>query len=62
MALPTGKKIEINFADTKLVDHTVMENLKEMKSKYEQSGGKFVIIGMEEHKSFSQNRVSARKK
>jgi MFS superfamily sulfate permease-like transporter len=62
MALPTGKKIEINFADTKLVDHTVMENLKEMKSKYEQSGGKFVIIGMEEHKSFSQHHVSARKK
>ena len=62
MSLPSGKTIEIDFANTKLVDHTVMENLKEMKSKYEENGGRFEILGLEEHKSLSDHHVSARKK
>jgi len=62
MSLPSGKTIEIDFANTILVDHTVMENLKEMKSKYEENGGRFEILGLEEHKSLSNHHVSARKK
>lgn len=62
MSLPSGKTIEIDFANTILVDHTVMENLKEMKSKYEENGGRFEILGLEEHKSLSKYHVSVRKK
>ncbi len=62
MSLPKGKNIEINFENAMLVDHSVMENLQEIKIKYEEAGGSFKIIGLENHKSLSPYKSSGRKK
>jgi MFS superfamily sulfate permease-like transporter len=62
MELPRGKHIEINFENTILVDHSVMKNLQEIKISYEESGGSFKLIGLENHKSLSKYKTSGRKK
>jgi MFS superfamily sulfate permease-like transporter len=61
-SLPRNKVIIIDFSNTKLVDHTVMENLQHYKHDYEKDGGQFLITGLESHKPFSKHELSARKK
>ncbi len=62
LALPKGKTIEINFENTKLVDHTVIEGLTEIKTKYEEAGGTFKIIGLENHVNTSTLKPTVDKK
>lgn len=60
-SLPRGKNITIDFSNTKLVDHTVMESLHHYKHDYEGSGGSFIIAGLDNHVSVSEHPLSARK-
>ncbi len=59
--LPQRKNITIDFMNVKLVDHTVMEHIHELASRYSESGGTFTIIGLQEHKPFSEHPFAARK-
>ncbi len=61
-ALPRGKKVIIDFSNSHLVDHTVMENLHQYVSDYMHQGGIFEIQGLEHLKAFSQHDLAARKK
>jgi len=61
-AIPPGFKVIIDLKDTKLVDHSVMENLHHFEHDYTQSGGSVSIIGLDEHEPVSDHKLAARKK
>lgn len=60
--IPAGKTIIIDFNRTRLVDHTVMDNLHNFQERYEREGGVFRIVGLEEHKPLSSHKLASRKK
>jgi MFS superfamily sulfate permease-like transporter len=61
-SLPRQKSIVIDFSNTNLIDHTVMDNLHHYKHEYESSGGSFVFEGLDEHIALSEHSLAARKK
>ena len=61
-SIPPGFPVTIDLQYTRLVDHSVMENLKHFKHDYEERGGTVELIGLEEHKPLSTHEYSARKK
>ena len=61
-AIPTGLNVSINLMNTKLVDHSVMENLENFKHDYESSGGNVSFTGLEGYTSMSSHPLSAKKK
>ncbi|WP_333696148.1 SulP family inorganic anion transporter [Flavobacterium sp.] len=60
-AIPYGFNVTIDLKKTKLVDHSVMENLERFKHDYETNGGTVVIRGLENHQSLSNHPLSSRK-
>jgi MFS superfamily sulfate permease-like transporter len=61
-AIPPGFEVEIDLEETKLIDHSVMENLHHFKQDYEQEGGTVSIIGLDNHTGLSSHKLAARKK
>ncbi len=61
-AIPPGFKIMIDLKNTKLIDHSVMENLYHFEHDYAQTGGSVKIIGYEGHSPVSSHLLAARKK
>ena len=61
-AVPAGMDLTIDFTDTVFVDHSVLENLHYFERDYINAGGKFQIIGMNDHKKLSNHEYAARKK
>jgi MFS superfamily sulfate permease-like transporter len=59
--IPAGFNITIDLKNTKLVDHSVMENLHSFQQDYEENGGAVKIIGLENHKPASAHALAARK-
>lgn len=59
-AIPEGLEITIDLMKTKLVDHSVMENLEHFKNDYELSGGTVKFIGLENHKALSDHPLATR--
>ena len=59
-SIPSGKYITIDFYNSKMVDHTVMENLHNLAVGYERAGGVFEIKGLEDHKSLSKYKYATR--
>jgi len=60
-ALPREKSIRIDFTNSNLVDHTVLENLHHYQHDYEHEGGKFQLCGMDHLKKNSDHHLSGRK-
>ena len=60
--IPGGLEVTIDLSNTRLVDHSVMENLHRYKHEYEAAGGKVEIVGLDSHKSLSTHELSAKKK
>ena len=72
--IPLKKKIEsvckdeqitsltLDFSDTILVDHTVMEKLDELQKEFEQHGRALIIEGLVDHQSLSKHPQAARRK
>ena len=56
------KNIVVDLTDTKLVDHTVMEKLVDLKRDFESKGLKLDILGLDHHISLSGHPTSARLK
>lgn len=61
-AIPAGFEVSINLNGTKLVDHSVMENLNHFEYEYTQNGGKVSIIGLDNHVPVSSHYLAARRK
>ena len=61
-AIPPGFKVTIDLKNTKMIDHSVMENLHRFEDEYKASGGKIEIIGLEMHQPVSEHHLAARKK
>ena len=60
--IPSGFNITIDLGKTKLVDHSVMENLEHFKHDYEAYDNSTVkIVGLENHKPLSNHPLSSRK-
>lgn len=60
-SIPLGSKIVIDFKNTSLIDHTVMDNLDHFKKEYSATGGIVKIVGLESHKSLSSHKLSSKK-
>lgn len=61
-SIPPGFNVTIDLKKTKLVDHSVMENLEHFKHDYESNDNSTVtIIGLEKHKPLSDHPLSGRK-
>ena len=62
-AIPYGANIYVDFNNTDLIDHSVMENLHHFQHDYEAiDGGKVFLTGMDEHKPVSNHHLAARRK
>ncbi|WP_437642019.1 SulP family inorganic anion transporter [Sorangium sp. So ce854] len=59
---PDALTIEIDFQDTRLVDHTVMANLHDLKATLECEGRTLTLSGLDDHGPMSSHPLSARKK
>ncbi len=59
--LPRNKKVIIDFSNCHLVDHSVMKNVTQFMKDYNDEGGKFGMVGLENHKPFAHDSLSARK-
>lgn len=60
--IPSGFNVTIDLGKTKLVDHSVMENLEHFKHDYESYDYSSVtIVGLENHKPLSNHPLSSRK-
>ncbi|MBM3426858.1 MAG: SulP family inorganic anion transporter, partial [Bacteroidetes bacterium] len=59
--IPAGFQVTIDLKNTKLVDHSVMENLHRFEQDYVENGGTVQIIGLENHRPVSEHSLAARK-
>ncbi len=59
-AIPAGFNVTIDLKNTKIVDHSVMENLHHFKHEYEENGGHVKIIGLDNHKPVSDHHLASR--
>jgi len=60
-AIPQGMNVVVDLSKTKLVDHSVMENLHHFEHDYIAEGGQFSIIGFDNHKTLSNHNLATRK-
>ena len=60
--LPQHKNVTIEVTDTKLVDHSVMENLHHFEHDYIANGGTVQFVGLQELTPNSSHPLSARRK
>lgn len=61
-AIPAGMDVTVDFSNTRLVDHSVLENLHHFEHGYIAQGGQFRIQGIEAHQPLSNHQLAARKK
>jgi MFS superfamily sulfate permease-like transporter len=61
-SIPPGFNVSIDLKNTKLTDHSVMENLHHFKHEYESNGGTVRIVGFDKHTSLSDHALAARKR
>jgi MFS superfamily sulfate permease-like transporter len=61
-SIPPGFNVTIDLKNTRLTDHSVMENLEHFKHEYESFGGTVQIVGLEEHIPLSNHKLASRKK
>lgn len=59
-SLPEGKHIEIDLSKSKMVDHTVLENLHFFEHGYRNNGGHIHVVGLEDHMSLSGHDLAVR--
>jgi MFS superfamily sulfate permease-like transporter len=60
-SLKPGKKVSFDFTESKLVDHSFMEQLHHFEDDYHATGGSVSLIGLEKFNPFSSHPLAARK-
>jgi MFS superfamily sulfate permease-like transporter len=58
--LAQNMNIIVDLSNTRLVDHTVMEKLRELEREFEQRGIALAVVGLDDHMSFSHHPAAAR--
>ena len=61
LGLQEKKNVILDLAQTKLVDHSVMDKLHEIKDDFQLAGLKLKITGLDNHHGLSSNELSAHK-
>ena len=61
-ALKGETAVRVDLSGTALVDHTVMDRLREMEKEFEEEGASLKIQGLEGHRPFSDDPTAARTK
>jgi MFS superfamily sulfate permease-like transporter len=61
LGLKQNCNIVVDLSATKLVDHTVMEKLHELKCDFQQRGLELLIVGLDDHSALSSHPESGRK-
>lgn len=56
-----GKRVNLHFADARIVDHTFMEQLHHFEEEYHHTGGQVTVTGFESFKFFSNHPLASRK-
>lgn len=59
---PERKTVYFDLSETDLIDHTVMEFIHHFAEDYNHAGGKCEIVGLDNHESYSDHHLSARRK
>lgn len=59
--LSSGKLVTFDFSETKLVDHSFMEQLHHFEEDYHSKGGNVKLVGLEKFNPFSSHPLAARK-
>lgn len=59
--LQPGRKVILNFADARIVDHTFMETLHHFEEEYHHNGGSVTVTGFEYFQFFSNHPLASRK-
>jgi MFS superfamily sulfate permease-like transporter len=57
----TCAEVQLDLADTKLVDHTVMEKLHQLENEFAFAGKRLTLVGLDNHTPMSNHPLSARK-
>jgi MFS superfamily sulfate permease-like transporter len=57
-----AKHVVVDFEETHLIDHTVMEKLHELEEEQKRAGRHFELAGLHKHKKLSEHPLAARKK
>ena len=60
--LSAHKNVEIDFSDCTLVDHSVMEKLRELEQDFRRAGLEFDLKGLDAHDPLSTHLLSARRR
>jgi hypothetical protein len=60
-AIPNGKNLTIEITGTKIIDHSVMENLHHFHDDYEAAGGIVHFVGLDNLEPVSKHPLAARK-
>lgn len=61
-ALKGETRVRLDLSGTALVDHTVMDRLREMEKEFEEEGARLEIRGLDGHRPFSDDPTAARTK
>ena len=59
---PKQKKVFFDLSEAELIDHTVMEFIHHFTEEYNHAGGRCEIVGLDEHETFSDHHLAARRK
>ena len=60
-SLKPGKKVIINFAEARIVDHSFMEQLHHFEEEYQHGGGTVSVLGFEHFQVMSSHPLASRK-
>jgi MFS superfamily sulfate permease-like transporter len=60
--LPEQKAIFFDLSEAELIDHTVMEFIHHFADEYGHSGGNCTIVGLDDHETYSDHPLAARRK
>lgn len=58
--IPGGKQVSIQLDDTRLIDHSVMENLHHFEEDYARTGGHVSLVGLDHLRPVSSHPLAAR--
>jgi MFS superfamily sulfate permease-like transporter len=53
-----GSKVTIDFSETKLVDHSILENVYEFQRKHHSKGGQVILTGLDQHNASCNHKLA----
>jgi MFS superfamily sulfate permease-like transporter len=59
---PERKTVFFDLTEANLIDHTVMEFIHHYCDEYNHNGGFCEIVGLDDHHSYSEHHLAARRK